>query len=67
MTLLPDNEDVYSTWRVLVLDHDVRGVQVHDTRLAALMQVHNVPYLLTFNRTDFSRYRGVRTVHPNEV
>ena len=38
MTLLPDNEHVYSSWRRIVSAHDVRGVQVHDARLVALME-----------------------------
>lgn len=66
MTLLPDNEEVYEAWRTLVKAHDVRGVQVHDARLMALMQVHDVPYILTFNQGDFLRYGAERVVHPRE-
>jgi predicted nucleic acid-binding protein len=37
MTYLPDNEQVYAIWRELVMANNVRGVQVHDARLAAIM------------------------------
>jgi predicted nucleic acid-binding protein len=40
MTFLPDNAEVYSIWRQLVIAHQVRGVQVHDARLAAIMQAY---------------------------
>jgi len=64
MTLLPDDEHVYDVWRTLVGAHDVRGVQVHDAKLMALMQVHDIPYILTFNQGDFARYGAGRVVHP---
>ena len=37
MTFLPDNDRVYSIWRQLLITHNVRGAQVHDARLAAIM------------------------------
>src|SRR5271157_2363196 len=40
MILLPDSEATYREWRRIVLQHEVRGVQVHDARLAASMYVH---------------------------
>ena len=43
MTLLPDDARVYATWRDLVAARDVRGVQVHDAKLAAAMLVHQIP------------------------
>jgi predicted nucleic acid-binding protein len=66
MTLLPDSEKVYEVWRTLVNDHDVRGVQVHDARLIALMRVYGVPCILTFNQGDFTRYGAERVVHPRQ-
>ena len=67
MTFLPDSEAVYSVWRTLAIDHNVRGVQVHDARLAAIMLVHGVARILTLNPADFVRYSGVQAVHPSEV
>jgi predicted nucleic acid-binding protein len=67
MTLLPDNEQVYSRWRRLVFDHNVRGVQVHDAHLAATMEAYGIPYLLTLNQPDFLRYAGIEVVHPGQI
>lgn len=67
MTFLPDNEQVYSIWRELVIAHNVRGVQVHDARLAAIMQAYGVPNILTLNQSDFLRYPGIHPVHPNQI
>lgn len=67
MTLLSDTDGVYTIWRQLVVEHGVRGVQVHDARLAAIMQVHAVPSLLTLNRPDFSRFVDVQVIHPAQL
>ena len=32
---LADSREVYQRWRRLLIEHDVKGVQVHDARLAA--------------------------------
>jgi predicted nucleic acid-binding protein len=67
MTFLPDDETVYSIWRQLVFADNVRGVQVHDARLAAIMRVYGVPRILTMNQQDFLRYPGIEAVHPSQV
>lgn len=67
MTLLPDNERVYPLWRGIVAENNVRGVQVHDARLAALMQSHGVTHILTLNQPDFVRYAEIRVVRPGQV
>ena len=35
VTLLPDSTTLCYEWRCLVLEHKVKGVLVHDARLAA--------------------------------
>ncbi|MCY4553334.1 MAG: type II toxin-antitoxin system VapC family toxin [Candidatus Poribacteria bacterium] len=60
--LLPDSSTVYPVWRRLVVKYDVSGVQVHDARLAAAMIAHNVAHILTFNVTDFERYKPEKIV-----
>ena len=65
--LLPDSRDAHDRWRRLLVAHDVKGVQVHDARLAASMYVHGVTQLLTVNVGDFRRFEGLRAVHPGEV
>lgn len=42
---LPDSRDVHDRWRRILVAHEVRGVQVHDARLAASMYVHGVSQL----------------------
>jgi predicted nucleic acid-binding protein len=67
MTLLRENEAVFPTWLRLMKTHEVRGIQVHDAHLAAVLEVHNVSHLLTFNGSDFKRFPNVIAVHPQEV
>jgi predicted nucleic acid-binding protein len=67
MTLLPDTDRVYSIWRQLVVVYQVRGVKVHDARLAATMQAHGVANILTLNRPDSLRYSNLHVVHPAQL
>ncbi len=67
LTLLPDTGAVYPEWRKLVVQHEVKGVQVHDARLVAGMKVHGIDRVLTYNPADFKRYSGITVVHPAEV
>ena len=67
MTFLPDNEGVYSIWRQLVIAHQVRGVQVHDARLVAIMQAYGLTQILTLNQADFLRYANIEAVYPSQV
>ena len=66
-TLLPDNEQVHTVWRRLVVVHSVIGVKVHDARLVAAMHVHGVAHLLTLDEQDFVRYSGITVVHPRQL
>jgi len=67
MILLPDTHQVYSIWRQLVVSHHVRGVQVHDARLVAVMVAHGVTHILTLNQADFTRYAHIEAVHPRQL
>jgi predicted nucleic acid-binding protein len=51
----------------LVIAYTVRGVQVHDARLAAIMKAYGVNHILTLNQPDFLRYSDIQAVHPNQV
>jgi predicted nucleic acid-binding protein len=62
--LLPDNDKIHDEWKRLVELHEVRGVQVHDARLAAVMLTHGVSHILTFNTKDFERYTTLTAVNP---
>jgi len=67
--VLTDLPRVYPEWRRLVITFGVSGVQVHDARLVAAMNVNNITHILTFNTTDFTRYasEGIVAVDPTTV
>src|SRR5436309_760005 len=65
--LAPDTPEVYPAWRELARTVGVSGVQVHDARLVAVMQVHGITHILTFNTQDFTRYPGITAVHLQDV
>ena len=64
LTILPDSQGIYREWRKLVLANSVRGKQVHDTRIVAAMNVHQIQHLLTFNDKDFRRFSRIILVNP---
>jgi predicted nucleic acid-binding protein len=65
--ILPDSPATIDHWKQLVIQFQVRGVQVHDTRLVALMDVHGVRHLLTLNPSDFARFRHLTVVTPENL
>lgn len=65
--VLPDTTSTYQTSRVLLVTHGVQGVQVHDARLVALMQVHGITHILTLNGGDFARYPGIVAIDPTSL
>jgi predicted nucleic acid-binding protein len=66
LTLLPDSPAAYEEWKRLVSTHAVSGAKVHDARLVALMNVHGVRQILTFNTGDFVRFE-IEALHPSAV
>ncbi len=65
--MLPDDPAVHLVWRRLLVDHAISGVQVHDARIAAAMQVHGVKRILTLNTRDFARFPWIEAIHPEQV
>jgi predicted nucleic acid-binding protein len=65
--LLPDIPTIFDHWLQLILAHAVQGKQVHDARLVAVMQAHNITHLITFNTDDFRRFPEITIVHPRDV
>lgn len=65
--LLADTPEIVARWLTLVADHDIKGKKVHDARLVAVMQVHGVTQLLTFNTDDFRGYSSITLLHPGEI
>jgi predicted nucleic acid-binding protein len=63
--VLPDSQSIYREWKKLVFKHSVLGKQVHDTRIVAAMNVHQIKKLLTFNSKDFRRFQNIEIIDPN--
>lgn len=66
-TILDDPPGLFHFWRRLVVAHGVKGKQVHDARLAALMKASGIAHILTLNGADFARYPGVTALDPAAV
>jgi predicted nucleic acid-binding protein len=64
---LPETDDVYAEWRRLVVFHGVSGKKAHDARLVAVMNVHRISHILTFNVDDFERYSKLTVLHPSKL
>jgi predicted nucleic acid-binding protein len=47
LVILPDHTRTAELWRALVVNHEIRGVQVHDARLVAGMKAHGIQEILT--------------------
>ena len=58
---------MYPAWKRLVIDHEVRGKPAYDAKLVAAMYVHGISSILTFHRSGFSRYPGIKIFDPVEV
>lgn len=65
LTVLPDSQAIYRQWRKIVLANSVLGKQVHDARIVAAMNVHQITKLLTFNTKDFKRFQNITLIDPN--
>lgn len=66
-TLLRDERGIFTAWRELVKQHDVKGKSAHDARLVAAMKRHGVAHILTFNVSDFHRYGGIELLDAQMV
>ena len=65
--LIPDNFSTFVQWRRLVLENKIKGVQVHDAKIAASMIVGNTPFLVTLNDKNFERFPMISVIHPQDV
>lgn len=66
-SLLPDTADYHWEWRRLLVKYAIQGVAVHDARLVAAMQVHQITHVLTLDVGDFTRYAEITAVHPRDL
>jgi predicted nucleic acid-binding protein len=66
-SLLPELASTFSEWERLVTTHQVSGKATHDAHIVAMMNVHGIATILTFNVQDFTRYAQISAVHPATV
>jgi predicted nucleic acid-binding protein len=67
ITVLREPESAYVKWKSLVATHRVIGKQVHDARIAALMNAYRIRRIVTLNGADFRRYSAVVVAAPQDV
>ena len=65
--LLPDTAQILDAWLQVVTTSAVSGKRTHGARLVAVMRVHSLTHLLTFNTADFASFPGVTTVDPRSL
>jgi len=64
ISVLPETVDVYAEWKRLVLANNVTGIQAHDSRIVAAMNVYGINRIVTFNADDFKRYSPLEIIVP---
>jgi predicted nucleic acid-binding protein len=65
--LLPDTPDIYAEWEGLVTALSIADALSYDARLVAVMRVHGLTHILTFNAADFRHFPGITVVDPATV
>jgi predicted nucleic acid-binding protein len=65
--LLAETPEVYSQWQRLAARYGIVGRQVYDTRLVAVMHVHQVSRILTLNAAHFRRFDGITVLAPDDI
>jgi len=58
---------MFAEWERIVIQQQVSGKKAHDARLVASMKDHGITDILTFNRTDFSRYPDITIIEPQKL
>lgn len=67
LVLLDDGPEIHREWRRIVVQHDVKGIQVHDARLVAAMRSVACRHILSLNGRDFARYSDIIALSPQDV
>ncbi len=65
--LYRDECAIFDHWHLLVVQHEVKGKLAHDARLVGAMKRHGIQHLLTFNTSDFSRFKEINVVTPQTI
>lgn len=51
----------------LAKGYDIKGQKIHDTTIAATMLNYDIPYILSFNKKDFEKFKGIEVFEPPEL
>jgi predicted nucleic acid-binding protein len=62
--ILPEPASIFEEWESLVTTYGVSGKNTHDARLVAVMKLHAITRILTFNVADFARFDGIEPISP---
>lgn len=69
--LIPESDQIFPAWKLIVQSTGVIGKQVHDARLIATCHVAGLTHILTFNVGHFQRFAslapGIVVVDPASV
>jgi len=65
--ILGEDAASYAIWKSMLTKLGISGVQVHDARLAAVMKVHGIARIVTFNVSGFARFPEIEAVHPEDL
>jgi len=57
-----ETQAIFTEWDRIAVLYNVCGKQGHDARLVAVMKVHGIGQILTFNIGDFSRYAAGESI-----
>jgi predicted nucleic acid-binding protein len=64
--MVEDVPSIHEHWRRLVESCGVIGRQAFDARLVAVMRVHDISHLLTFDVGGFRRFPGIAVLDPRD-
>lgn len=59
--------NLFDVWLDLLSTYGVSGKAVWDARLAAVMKVNRIEYLITFDTADFERFSFLKPVLPQNM
>jgi predicted nucleic acid-binding protein len=59
LTILDESIDVANSLRELVRQYQIQGKSIHDANVVAVMLVHGVRWLVTYNSADFEHYEDI--------
>lgn len=66
-SLILETPALFSAWKKLAFKYKPTNRRAYDLRLVALMQVHAIPKILTFNDKDFQFVTEIETLNPFDL